>query len=469
MLDHGIEQSFQLVETSEGSKCRRAFLDEELAGRTGFDFLQTSQEVVARHLERPQLGRRGAVGLEWGGGEEAAQGNHADFLAERFEIGADEAVRMLGDFLEVDVGRERHGARVDLEDLEPRLCIGDTDFDFPIEAPGTSQSRVEDLRDIGGTDDDDLAARHEAIHQAQQLRHDAFFDLPDHFGAFGSHGVDLVDKQDRRRVTRCFLEHLAELGLTLAIELPHDLGAIEVNEMHAALGRHSAGQQGLTGARRAVQQHTFGREDAQPLEDARVLQRELDDLAHSGHLTLEPADIFVRHRGSAGRRLLAFHHPDVGAFPDHDRARRNRPHDLEVDRLGKRRHTDHATRDDRHAGQVFEHPVGRDDGRRRPYPQRREAHCDGLGVLDWSDRHLFLQPRATIAAGRAVDLDHALASLVGQLGACDGDRAAGDLQHVADPGADAHQVGRCQPRDGMPDVLDARFRDAQCESRGERR
>ena len=43
----------------------------------------------------------------------------------------------------------------------------------------------------------------------------------------------------------------------------------------------------------------FGGEDAEPLEDARVLQRQLDDLAHPRQLALEPADVLV----GDGRRL----------------------------------------------------------------------------------------------------------------------------------------------------------------------
>ena len=135
----------------------------------------------------------------------------------------------------------------------------------------------------------------------KQLRDDPLFDLAGHFGALGRDGVDLVDEENRRRAPRRLLEHLAELGLALAVELPHDLGAVEVNEVDAALGRDGARQQRLAGAGRAVQQHALRRENAQPLEDARVLERQLDDLAHARHLALEPADVLVGHRRRARR------------------------------------------------------------------------------------------------------------------------------------------------------------------------
>ena len=102
----------------------------------------------------------------------------------------------------------------------------------------------------------------------EQLRHDALLDLAGDVGALRRHGVDLVDEQDRRRAARRFLEDLAELGLALAVELPHDLRAVEVNEVDAAFGGDRAREQRLARARRTVEQHALRREDAQPLEDA---------------------------------------------------------------------------------------------------------------------------------------------------------------------------------------------------------
>src|SRR5580704_12509574 len=133
---------------------------------------------------------------------------------------------MFGDLLEVNVSRERHGASVDPQDLQSRLSVRNADFDFAIEAARTPQRRIKDLGDVGRADDDDLAARDETIHQAQKLSHHPLLYLAYHFGAFGSHGVDLVDKENRRSMSGCFLEDLAKFGFALAVELPHDLGAV---------------------------------------------------------------------------------------------------------------------------------------------------------------------------------------------------------------------------------------------------
>ncbi len=156
-------------------------------------------------MQCSEFGGYGAVGFEWNRGKETAQRNHADFLAQRFEISADKAVGrfeisadkavgMLGDFLKIYVIGERHGARVDLENLQTRLIIRHANFDFAIEAAGTPQRGIEDFGNVCRADHNDLATRYKAIHQAEQLRHNAFFHFANNFGAFGSDRVNLVNK-----------------------------------------------------------------------------------------------------------------------------------------------------------------------------------------------------------------------------------------------------------------------------------
>ena len=80
---------------------------------------------------------------------------------------------------------------------------------------------------------------------------------------------------------RRLFEDLAELALALAVELPHDLRTVEMDEVHAAFCGNGSGKKGLACSWRSAQQHALRREDAEPLEDAGVLERELDDLADS--------------------------------------------------------------------------------------------------------------------------------------------------------------------------------------------
>src|SRR5437762_2610568 len=133
----------------------------------------------------------------------------------------------------------------------------------------------------------------------------------------------------------------------------------------------------------------------------------------------------------------------------------------EVHRLGERRHADRGAVDDRHALEIVEHALDGDAGRRGAGRKRRQPDGNGVPRFDARRRHLFLEPRAAIAAERAVDLHEAFVRGAAALGARDGDRPPSDLERVAGPAADPLEIARRQPGDGPRDVLDARLGDAQ--------
>ena len=93
----------------------------------------------------------------------------------------------------------------------------------------------------------------------------------------------------------------------------------------------------------------------------------------------------------------------------------------------------------------------------------------------WADstgrhRHRLLQPRAAVAAQRCRRSGSRPRCLASDSSArATATVRAGDLQDVAGPGADAQQIAGRQPRDGVADVLDARFRDAERHGGRERR
>src|ERR1700733_15120869 len=138
-----------------------------------------------------------------------------------------------------------------------------------------------------------------------------------------------------------------------------------------------------------------------------MLERKLDNLAHSLHFALKPADIFVGASRRSGRRLLPFYNANIGALPDYHRSRRNRTHHSEVDGFGERGHSDHAACDNWNIQQIFEHPFGRDDRRCGTHPQWRQANSHRLLVLNRSYGYSLLQPHTTIAAARSINLNHA--------------------------------------------------------------
>ena len=66
--------------------------------------------------------------------------------------------------------------------------------------PGGAALDRPEIRHVGGADDGDLPARHEAVHQRQQLGHDALLDVADHVRTLRRDGVDLVQEHDGGRL-----------------------------------------------------------------------------------------------------------------------------------------------------------------------------------------------------------------------------------------------------------------------------
>ena len=89
------------------------------------------------------------------------------------------------------------------------------------------------------------------------------------------------------------------LLLALAIGRAHDLGAGDGEEIGRAFIGDGAGEQGLAGAGRAVEQHALGRIDAEALEQFGVAQRQLDHLAQRVDGPAHPAEIVIGDVGAA--------------------------------------------------------------------------------------------------------------------------------------------------------------------------
>jgi len=104
----------------------------------------------------------------------------------------------------------------------------------------------------------------EAVHEREQLRDDAALHLAVGLLALGRDRVDLVDEDDCRSVLLGLLKRLAQVALTLASQLAHNLGAVDEEKKGAGLVRDRTRNERLAAAWRAVQQNAFGRLHADP-------------------------------------------------------------------------------------------------------------------------------------------------------------------------------------------------------------
>ena len=208
-----------------------------------------------------------------------AGGEQRGLVDQVLQVGAGEARGLGGERVELDRLRERLAARVDLEDLDAALAVGAVDHDLAVEAARAQQRRVEDVRPVGGGDQDDVVLHLEAVHLDEQLveRLLALVVTAAETGAaVAADGVDLVHEDDAGRVLLGLLEQVAHARGADADEHLDEVRARDREERHARLAGDRAGEQRLTGARRPVEQHALRDARAERLELLRVLEELLD-------------------------------------------------------------------------------------------------------------------------------------------------------------------------------------------------
>ena len=237
------------------------------------------------------------------------------------EVGAGEARGLAGERVEVDLLGERLAAGVNLEDLLAALAVGAVDDDLAVEAAGPQQGRVEDVRPVGGGDQDDVVLHLEAVHLDEQLveRLLALVVTAAHAGAaVAADGVDLVHEDDAGGVLLGLLEEVADARGADADEHLDEVGAGDREEGNAGLTGDGAGKQRLAGAGRAVEQDALRDAGAERLELLRVLE-ELLDLVELLNRLVGSGDVPEGDLGRVdghplGARLAEAHHPAAAAL-----------------------------------------------------------------------------------------------------------------------------------------------------------
>ena len=225
-----------------------------------------------------------------------ARGGQGGLVDEQRDVGAGGARDGGGDPLEVDVIGERHVLGVDLEDLDAARLVGRVDRDAAVEAARAKQRGVEDLGAVGRAEDDHVRARLEAVHLGEDLVERllalvvAAADAGVVARARAADRVELVDEDDRRRRLLRLLEEVADAGGPHPHDRLDELARGEVEEGGVRLAGDGAGEQGLAGPRRPVEQDAV-RDPGPDLRVARRVPQEVDDfdqlvlgLVDAGHV-----------------------------------------------------------------------------------------------------------------------------------------------------------------------------------------
>ena len=177
-----------------------------------------------------------------------------------------------------------HGyfAHVHFQNLFTTTDIRQTNHDLAVETAWTQQRRVQYIRTVGCSDDDDTVVHFEAIHLYQQLVEGllTLIMTAAHAGAtVATNGVDLIDKDDAWRVFLCLLKHVANTAGAHADEHLDEVRTRNGEERHLRFASNRLGQQGFTGTRRTDHQYAARNATTQALELAWIAQ-EFDQLAN---------------------------------------------------------------------------------------------------------------------------------------------------------------------------------------------
>jgi hypothetical protein len=73
---------------------------------------------------------------------------------------------------------------MDLEDLQPSFLIGNPDLYLPVKPAPAPECRIDGVRQVGRSNDNDLASALKAVHQGKELGNHTPFDFSFRLFAF---------------------------------------------------------------------------------------------------------------------------------------------------------------------------------------------------------------------------------------------------------------------------------------------
>ena len=204
-------------------------------------------------------------------------------LIEVGQVGAAEPRGLLGEHLEIDVGRERLVARVDLEDLlAAARCRAGRRTTWRSNRPGRSSAGSSTSGRLVAAITMTLSVGLEAVHLDEELveRLLALVVAAAEAGAaLAADGVDLVDEDDAGRVLLGLVEEVADAARADADEHLDEIGAADAEERHARLA-------GDRLARAASCRYRAGRPGGRPWECERRAAANLSGYLRNSTISL---------------------------------------------------------------------------------------------------------------------------------------------------------------------------------------
>mmetsp|Transcript_9916 Transcript_9916/g.21409 ORF Transcript_9916/g.21409 Transcript_9916/m.21409 type:complete len:275 (-) Transcript_9916:58-882(-) len=222
------------------------------------------------------------------------------------DVGAAEPVRRPGEDLDVHARFDGRLPQRRLENRYAALEVGQGDVYQLVETSRPDHGGVDDVRPVGGADDEDVLPGAHAVDLGQDLVDDTVARLARAGSAAPSRlrdGVHLVEHEYTRTGRAGLVEELSDVGLALSEPLRQELGTLDADEVGTALVRDGLGQERLTAAGRAVEEHALGRVHPELDVLVGVLDGVLDRLVELALDVLETADVLPVYVGDLDSAL----------------------------------------------------------------------------------------------------------------------------------------------------------------------
>src|SRR5216117_4241128 len=171
-------------------------------------------------------------------------------------------------------------------------------IDQPVKPSRTKNRRINNVRPVRRTNNDNIDQRLYPVQLRQQLANHPLRDaaIAKTHAPPRNHRVELVEEDDRRSSSPPLTKHLPDSLLRLAHPLAEQFGSLDRDEVRLTLRRHSPRQHSLPTTRRPEQQNTLRRPNTHPGERLRLLQRPLNSLLKLLFNISKPANVRPRYR-----------------------------------------------------------------------------------------------------------------------------------------------------------------------------
>ena len=164
-----------------------------------------------------------------------------------------------GDFFIIDVICVFDFLSMYAKDILPSFEVGEFHRHAPVKASGSGESRVQRLRSVGGSQDDDTVIAFKAVHLGQQLvqRLLSFIIAANLPVSLLADGIDFINEDDAGRLFLGLAKQIADLVSTHADEHFHKFRAGDREEGDACFTGYRLGKHCFTGTGRADEKHAL--------------------------------------------------------------------------------------------------------------------------------------------------------------------------------------------------------------------